>query len=226
MRATLALLTGAGPGPGGDGAAATAGRDRHRRPVRPDRADPDRGHEPVPGLQRLHQAREPQGRGRGAHDHAPTRSTTSTRCRPRSSPTSGTRRRARSPSSVYGTPQIYALTQKLTEDRIPGTSPGFGSAAAADGTKLPVHLPDRGHLLVAGGRAVEVRQGSARRQSQGQEDRVHLLRQPGRARSRSRCSRSCRSWRASSCAPSRCRRRAWRWARRCSTSPSATGPTS
>src|SRR5438034_7757156 len=34
---------------------------------------------------------------------------------------------------VYGTPQIYALTQKLTEDRIPGTSPGFGKAAAADG---------------------------------------------------------------------------------------------
>src|SRR5262247_2660580 len=35
--------------------------------------------------------------------------------------------------AVYGTPQIYALTAKLTEDRIPGTSPGFGSAAAADG---------------------------------------------------------------------------------------------
>src|SRR5688572_10303149 len=30
---------------------------------------------------------------------------------------------------VYGTPHIYALAQKLTEDRIPGTSPGFGSAA-------------------------------------------------------------------------------------------------
>jgi len=27
--------------------------------------------------------------------------------------------------AVYGTPQIYALAAKLTEDRIPGTSPGF-----------------------------------------------------------------------------------------------------
>jgi branched-chain amino acid transport system substrate-binding protein len=43
--------------------------------------------------------------------------------------------------SVYGTPQIYALAAKLTEDRIPGTSPGFGSAAAADGTRYPYIFP-------------------------------------------------------------------------------------
>src|SRR3989441_13374670 len=36
--------------------------------------------------------------------------------------------------SLYGTPHTYALTQKLTEDRIPGTSPGFGRADATDGT--------------------------------------------------------------------------------------------
>jgi branched-chain amino acid transport system substrate-binding protein len=42
---------------------------------------------------------------------------------------------------VYGTPQIYALAAKLTEDRIPGTSPGFGSAAAADGVKYPYIFP-------------------------------------------------------------------------------------
>src|SRR2546427_110239 len=42
---------------------------------------------------------------------------------------------------VYGTPQIYALTQKLTEDRIPGTSPGFGKAAAADGSRYPSIFP-------------------------------------------------------------------------------------
>ena len=42
---------------------------------------------------------------------------------------------------VYGTPQIYALAAKLTEDRIPGTSPGFGSAAAADGVKYPFIFP-------------------------------------------------------------------------------------
>jgi branched-chain amino acid transport system substrate-binding protein len=39
--------------------------------------------------------------------------------------------------AVYGTPHIYALAAKLTEDRIPGTSPGFGSAAAADGVRYP-----------------------------------------------------------------------------------------
>ncbi len=43
--------------------------------------------------------------------------------------------------AVYGTPQIYALQQKLTEDRIPGTSPGFGSAAAADGARYPYIFP-------------------------------------------------------------------------------------
>jgi branched-chain amino acid transport system substrate-binding protein len=43
--------------------------------------------------------------------------------------------------AIYGTPQIYALTSKLTEDRIPGTSPGFGSAAAADGQRYPFIFP-------------------------------------------------------------------------------------
>ena len=42
---------------------------------------------------------------------------------------------------VYGTPHIYALAAKLTEDRIPGTSPGFGSAAAADGIRYPYIFP-------------------------------------------------------------------------------------
>jgi branched-chain amino acid transport system substrate-binding protein len=42
---------------------------------------------------------------------------------------------------VYGTPHIYAMAQKLTEDRIPGTSPGFGSAAAADGQRYPYIFP-------------------------------------------------------------------------------------
>ena len=43
--------------------------------------------------------------------------------------------------SLYGTPHTYALTQKLTEDRIPGTSPGFGRADAADGTRYPYIFP-------------------------------------------------------------------------------------
>lgn len=43
--------------------------------------------------------------------------------------------------SLYGTPQTYALTQKLTEDRIPGTSPGFGRADATDGHRYPYIFP-------------------------------------------------------------------------------------
>ncbi|HYM30078.1 MAG TPA: ABC transporter substrate-binding protein [Candidatus Cybelea sp.] len=42
---------------------------------------------------------------------------------------------------IYGTPQTQALTQRLTEDKIPGTSPGFGSAAAADGKRYPYLFP-------------------------------------------------------------------------------------
>jgi branched-chain amino acid transport system substrate-binding protein len=43
--------------------------------------------------------------------------------------------------SVYGTPQIAALNKKLAEDKILGTAPGFGTAAAADGKKFPYTFP-------------------------------------------------------------------------------------
>ena len=81
---------------------------------------------------------------------------------------------------LYGTPQTAALNKKLEEDKILGTSPGFGTAAAADGKRYPVHLPDRGQLLVAG---AAPRSRSPRRswaEPQGQEDRLSVLRQPGR----------------------------------------------
>jgi len=42
---------------------------------------------------------------------------------------------------LYGTPHTYALMKKLDEDKIPGTSPGFGSAGAANGTKYPYIFP-------------------------------------------------------------------------------------
>jgi branched-chain amino acid transport system substrate-binding protein len=42
---------------------------------------------------------------------------------------------------LYGTPHTMALTAKLTEDKIPGTSPGFGSAAGADGKRYPYLFP-------------------------------------------------------------------------------------
>ena len=42
---------------------------------------------------------------------------------------------------IFGTPQTQALTQKLREDKIPGTAPGFGTAAAANGEKYPYIFP-------------------------------------------------------------------------------------
>jgi branched-chain amino acid transport system substrate-binding protein len=42
---------------------------------------------------------------------------------------------------VYGTPLVYALTQKLTEDRIPGITPGFGRADSTDGIRYPFIFP-------------------------------------------------------------------------------------
>jgi len=43
--------------------------------------------------------------------------------------------------ALYGTPHTQALTPNLHEDKIPGTSPGFGTAAAANGEKYPFLFP-------------------------------------------------------------------------------------
>jgi branched-chain amino acid transport system substrate-binding protein len=42
---------------------------------------------------------------------------------------------------MYGTPHVQALTAKMREDKIPGTAPGFGSAAGADGQRYPYLFP-------------------------------------------------------------------------------------
>ena len=57
--------------------------------------------------------------------------------------------------AVYGTPHIYAMAAKLTEDRIPGTSPGFGSAAAADGIRYPYIFPIAATYWSQGAAAVD-----------------------------------------------------------------------
>src|SRR5579885_3919907 len=43
--------------------------------------------------------------------------------------------------TLYGTPQTVALNQRLEQDHMPTTSPGFGIAAAADGTRYPYLFP-------------------------------------------------------------------------------------
>jgi len=42
---------------------------------------------------------------------------------------------------LYGTPIVYGLTQKVTEDKIPGITPGFGRSDATDGTRYPYIFP-------------------------------------------------------------------------------------
>ena len=43
--------------------------------------------------------------------------------------------------SPYGTPMVAALLKTMEEDKIPGTSAGFGTAAAANGEKYPYMFP-------------------------------------------------------------------------------------
>ena len=43
--------------------------------------------------------------------------------------------------SLFGTPHTVALTPRLAEDRLLGTSPGFGSAAGANGERFPYMFP-------------------------------------------------------------------------------------
>src|SRR5437762_881755 len=55
---------------------------------------------------------------------------------------------------LYGTPQTAALNKKLEEDKILGTSPGFGTASAADGKRYPYTFPIAASYWSQGGAAV------------------------------------------------------------------------
>ena len=56
---------------------------------------------------------------------------------------------------VYGTPQTLALAQRLAEDKIAGTSPGFGSAASANGDRYPYLFPIAATYWSQGAAAVQ-----------------------------------------------------------------------
>ena len=56
---------------------------------------------------------------------------------------------------LYGTPHTYALTPKLTADKVPGTSPGFGSAGAANGKSYPYIFPVAATYWSQAGAAVQ-----------------------------------------------------------------------
>jgi branched-chain amino acid transport system substrate-binding protein len=57
--------------------------------------------------------------------------------------------------AIYGTPHTQALTPLLHEDKIPGTSPGFGSAAAANGKRYPFLFPIAATYWSQGAAAVQ-----------------------------------------------------------------------
>ncbi|HEY6982050.1 ABC transporter substrate-binding protein [Reyranella sp.] len=56
---------------------------------------------------------------------------------------------------LYGTPQTQALAKKLEEDKMPGTSPGFGTASAADGKRFPYIFPIAATYWSQAGAAIE-----------------------------------------------------------------------
>jgi len=58
--------------------------------------------------------------------------------------------------TLYGTPMTVALNQRLEEDKIATTSPGFGIAAAADGTRYPYLFPIAATYWSQGAAAVEI----------------------------------------------------------------------
>ena len=90
--------------------------------------------------------------------------------------------------AVYGTPHIYALAAKLTEDRIPGTSPGFGSAAAADGIRYPYIFPIAATYWSQGTAAVDFVKKQLGTASRARRSRSSSTTTPPGG-SRSRCSR-------------------------------------
>jgi branched-chain amino acid transport system substrate-binding protein len=56
---------------------------------------------------------------------------------------------------LYGTPQTQALAKKLEEDKMAGTSPGFGTSAAADGKRFPYIFPIAASYWSQAGAAME-----------------------------------------------------------------------
>ena len=57
--------------------------------------------------------------------------------------------------TLYGTPQTVALNQRLEQDKMPTTSPGFGISASADGTRFPYLFPIAATYWSQGAGAVE-----------------------------------------------------------------------
>ena len=57
--------------------------------------------------------------------------------------------------SVYGTPQAHALNERIQNDQMPTTTPGFGIAASADGKRYPYLFPIAASYFSQGAAAID-----------------------------------------------------------------------
>jgi len=119
---------------------------------------------------------------------------------------------------VYGTPQVQALIQTLTEDKIPGTSLGFGIAASADGKRFPYLFPIAATYWSQGAAAVQFVKEKLGGKLEGKKLAYIFYDNPA---GREPIPVIEDLQKIENCPPSRCRCRGSKWARRCSTSPNA-----
>ena len=178
-----------------------------------------------PAMQDYYQSHQLEGRRSRATRSKLPRSTTNTRCRRRSRPIERQKQQGAVSMMLYGTPQTQALNEKLTEDKIPGTSPGFGISASADGKRYPYLFPVAATYWSQGAAAVQFAKDKLGGSLKGKKIAYVYYDNPA-GKEPMPILEDLQKRRDSSCAPSPCRRRGSRWARRCSTSRSATGPIS
>ena len=127
---------------------------------------------------------------------------------------------------IYGTPQTAALTKKLEEDKILGTSPGFGTAAATDGKRYPYLFPIAASYWSQGAAAVAFAKKQLGGSLKGKKIAYLFYDNPAGKEPLVILEDLAEDRKASSSEPLRCRRLASRWPRRCSTSPAASSPIS
>ncbi len=127
---------------------------------------------------------------------------------------------------IYGTPQTQALTAEADRGPDPGDLAGLRHAAAADGTKYPYIFPIAATYWSQGAAAVEFAKNQLGGSLKGKKIAYLFYDNPAGREPMPGARGPRGAWRASSSRPSRCRPRASRWAPRCSTSPSASAPTS
>src|SRR5947208_4057069 len=129
-------------------------RDRHGLPVRPDRGDADLGVNMCPGAQDYVRLVNAKG-GVEGHKIRLIEIDHEYKVPPAVEAYERYKKEGAVVIAVYGTPIVYALTQRLTEDRIPGTTPGFGRGDATDGTRYPYIFPIAATYWSQGAAAVD-----------------------------------------------------------------------